>query len=508
MTNTVFYWRGSAEVRADLISALERRFNVLQYRQFEELLEEVERKKPVLIVVDASAGQAEASKRVVELSSAETLYLQPILFVAKQASRRSENLRKNFKRIHAVDIPYSLGEVFIRFSELTGIRFDHLEESSSEAESILGRTELKDGESKSELSSTALGEFGAQPDLDQGQPSPREEQFKRVKADDIRARLRSHRDPGNLFKSYGGKVFAIARTLEDFDDEILLPDHPSRETIKKALDFFGKQDEWLGLHARRVAFVAAAIANSLGFGAERDTNVRLVSLFLNWALVEGSRGLIRHDYIRTQNQEIRDSIANGFAQAAHAVRERFEDELAARTLRTASQLILSEQTDDDFEVVQDAQCAIVVDLASRSCWAEGSWNPMGAYRTFNSLRRERVAFLGDDEVISAMMRVLGEAVSTHVTVRNVYPSVFAEPGMSSGAAGDRIPGANGAAGVKVRLSDLVPGMRLVQPICTLDGKLILESNVRLDEETIVHLWQLCAIRAVNPAVEVDDKLSD
>ena len=47
---------------------------------------------------------------------------------------------------------------------------------------------------------------------------------------------------------------------------------------------------------------------------------------------------------------------------------------------------------------------------------------------------------------------------------------------------------------RVQLASLTPGMRLSQPLRSLDGKEILSPDLTLDEDLIWRLWQLAAIR--------------
>jgi len=60
--------------------------------------------------------------------------------------------------------------------------------------------------------------------------------------------------------------------------------------------------------------------------------------------------------------------------------------------------------------------------------------------------------------------------------------------------------------VNIRLSELTPGMRLARPLATLDGKVILQADTLLDQETLFNLWQLCAVRALDARVSVQVKV--
>src|SRR5690606_5100682 len=53
---------------------------------------------------------------------------------------------------------------------------------------------------------------------------------------------------------------------------------------------------------------------------------------------------------------------------------------------------------------------------------------------------------------------------------------------------------------RVSILDLQPGMRLAQPLMAFDGRRVLMEGVRLDRDLIWRIWQLSAIRPLNPAI--------
>jgi hypothetical protein len=58
---------------------------------------------------------------------------------------------------------------------------------------------------------------------------------------------------------------------------------------------------------------------------------------------------------------------------------------------------------------------------------------------------------------------------------------------------------------RISMSELTPGMQLSRPIVAMDGKEILSSDIKLDEDLIWRLWQLSAIRPLNAPVIVNSK---
>ena len=55
---------------------------------------------------------------------------------------------------------------------------------------------------------------------------------------------------------------------------------------------------------------------------------------------------------------------------------------------------------------------------------------------------------------------------------------------------------------RVPLPALAPGMRLSRALVAFDGREILASNIKLDEDLIWRIWQLAALRPLNAPVIV------
>jgi hypothetical protein len=55
---------------------------------------------------------------------------------------------------------------------------------------------------------------------------------------------------------------------------------------------------------------------------------------------------------------------------------------------------------------------------------------------------------------------------------------------------------------KITLDQLLPGMKLSQPLFAFDGKQLLEEDLTLDQDLIWRIWQLSALRPINAPVIV------
>ena len=553
MSKTVCYWRGSAEIRDDIISAMvERNYSVKQVRSLDEVLSLTKVRNSCVLIVDGTASQREASDRIVEMTNTPVLFEVPIVFIASQAEKRSSVLKNNYKQLHPVDVPYNLAlvvralDILVDSEKAAGALL-----AASMAESPSAKGVLEEGADPVAPTATTdiVGQTAASADVvvstateglaeialadstasqlvepesaaqETGAPeTSSSSQSRRRTVEDTSAknkeRLRKNPDPTNLSNSYGGEAFSLATHSSDFIDTLLFPQTGvDQEKLTTVLDEISSADRWTATHARRVAFVASAIANSLGFSRERDEAIRMAALLFSLSWKDGSLGSMRLDMFRDQPEAAVKALGDGMKRSGSLVRKSFGHERAARLLEIGASVLQRETPVGAADLVRDAQCVLLVELADRSCWSSGFWYPFGAYRTIRYLRSEHTMFT-DRPLAAAMSRVLGESVTSHVTVGNAFVSSMEDEMVAPTRKGNGRDAREVAPGVierngretrilTVQITDLLPGMRLAQPLKALDGRLILDAQIRIDEEIVLQLWQLAAVRALSDRVAIE-----
>jgi hypothetical protein len=549
---TICYWRGSADIREDLLAAVgEDGTTVLQVRRLEELLERLSSQKISLIIVDGSASSREASDRIAEITSTDVLLRYPIVFVSSQARKRCTLPNGGQSQIYPVDTPYRANyvlrgirlllnagspvapEVFLsaitRPDSTAGLEIYQSEQalpaSGEQPQQVKAGSEKEGAERTEAAHSTerisqseaeAVRPAAVRPENKIQTPAPESQvagktarQLVEDNSVKNRERLRRNRDPLNLSNTTGGETFAIGSHAGDFDDELLLPSGEKREVMQKALNALTESDVWAGVHARRVAFVATALAKSLSLSRSQIDNVRVVGMFINWARTD-SPSIRRYDVFQDSEKSRIRELSQAFEDSALLVEQRFGDGRAAQTMRLAAKLLLGEKTltAAQQELLAEAECVLIVELSDRSCWGRGHWNPFGVYRIIRQLRRES-GMIGSAPLKVAVIRVMGESVTAHITVGNIFIPIDDIDSESDRSArrGPRAQEADRALSSlntvrSVSLSELLPGMRLAQPLTTLDGKTVLKADTRIDQDLLFKLWQLAAIRALPNKAEI------
>ncbi len=427
--------------------------------------------QPALVFVDASAGEDEASSRVVELSNAEKLQQIPVYFLSHQAVRRIDPLKRQFVNLVPVDMPYRLDDLVRSFREMLGLTSEPGENKDKE--------EIQETEARREQQSA-------------------ESEARR------KAIIKASRDPLRLDKGSGGRVFSLARGLEDFDDRILIPTSADTVGAQRILDGLTRKDLILGLHSRRTAFVATALAQSLRYSRERIDNITLSSLLLNTGLSNAPLWVRRYDPIREDSYDSLTRMVEGFKSSAKMVERDAKSSEAAVTInRVADHLLGTQEPNTSLETDQNAQCVLLIELAARACWGTGFWSHYGAYRMLRYLARDE--FLPyDKSILAAMLRTIAEAVCSFTTVCNIFTSRSREEREEVFAKfEEHIKAVTGAA-KRCEIFDLRSGMVLAGPLLSFDGEVVLDGGLRLNDGIIHSLWELAAVRALTKTAVVLD----
>ncbi len=459
MANIIVYWRGSAELRSELIQALSNEGEqVLTVRSLDEVHDMLGQGSISLLIADGSAGEREASARVVELTTSPKLFKIPVMFISVQATKRAAVLKNQYKTFIPVDLPFSVSDVLAKTAP------------------VLAKRAMSDAAVSGETLAVGKG----------APPQP-------------------------VAVSVAGKLLARANFVEDFDDTLIIPNTNAKGTIQQALNRITDADSWLGLHARRVSFLSSAVTANLNLTPERSNTIKSAGLFLNWGLLEDwgllqdFTNLRRMDIFLCLDREAIDALARGFERSAGFVQERLKDESAKEVIDCVAAMIQGREGGVRKELHEDAQCVMVAEFINRSCWSGGAWNSFGAYRSIKHLRSGMLRNV-DSRIISAAIDSLADAISASVTMGNfvrLSPSQKQESAIEIAKATVEAEMLFDAESISnVSLTDLKPGQRVARPIASLDGQLVLHANVEIDQDIIWRLWQLGAVRALPPQVAI------
>ncbi|MCB0359525.1 MAG: hypothetical protein KDD44_07805, partial [Bdellovibrionales bacterium] len=457
------YWRGSAEVEQGLVTLLRRDgFEVIEVSSLEGVLDELERQKPAFLLVDGASGGKEVEARVKELGSTPKLFALPIIFFSADANSRILPIKRQFERLLAVDYPFKLETLLSNLAAFA---------PPAQAEGAT-KIEQPPGSGASELRKKQIKFAG-----------------------------------GHRYVSSAGFQFAAANKLLFFDDKKLMPTETRVEVVRAEVDRITNADRWLGLHARRVAFLGSRVGELLELNKRHEDNVKTVGLVLNHCVVDEPREVQKLDILLPHNSELFERLVDCFKRSSEFVRESIGDEMALETVQIVVELLSERPVSGRPDLVRDAQCALAAEVADRACWSLDYWNPKGAHRVLRKLRMG-VPFLPSEDVVTAVARVMSEAVLLDWRLTNAYGLSLndEERDQRRRQLEEAMQEAShlfeGIEQEEIPLSNLASGMILTRPVVSRDGEVVISANVELDDDLIWRLWQLAGARPLEPTVLV------
>lgn len=455
----VIYWKGRAGLRLDLVISLTARGCAIRgVSSFDELSFVIKTHLPVLLVVDATGGSDELDARLIELEGCKTLEHTPTLLFGLQAVKRSLSLSRRAPHLHAFDVPYSLSRV------------------AEKCEVLLGSSDFVDP-------------------TEQAQPP-------------------TYSNPRRLKEAYVPPVSPITAAsleAEALEADKLLADHPNSAELQRALNEIASMGERVAEQAKQVAMLAGAIAEEFDLSPERANNIKTASLCLNWGLAEKAPEFADCDLSQLESAEELKTLSSGFKQSAALIREHLNDDLAARTVGLIADLVGRHEIFEDDDVIYDAHCALITELAQRSCWSSGDWNPGGAQRFLARMRKKRL--MGglplNKKIQKKIAGVIGEKIAERCGRQRQLK--FGQRSAKRGAretaevmealrkaeqhfSSDNLH--------EVGLAEVEAGMKLARPVIAHDGRLILEAGVTFNEELVWRLWELASIRPIWPKLTI------
>jgi hypothetical protein len=454
-------WRGSRVFPSSIEEALTgEEYNLVAVDSLEQILDHLDQKPPYAVLVDASASENETRERVTQLASTEKLFGVPLIVLSGPRSEGLSLLERQFDSFASLSVPCDTEELIVL---------------------------LEEAPERAAKKTKSFKRPGSESSVEQ---SP----------------LLRNLDPKKLVSSYGGLVFASAHKRSNFDDALLIPEHPAKEQIEKGLEEITESSRILGLNSRRVCYLALSLSGTVGDSIKNDSSLRVAALLLNWGFVGDLSYLTDKELIGDDIGHYADQMSAALDRSADLIKERTHDSEATLIMSSVSKRVNREETMDQTHIDMAAQCLLVSEIATRACWKRNGWSVNGVHRLIRDLQRGTY-YSFDSKIADTMCRILSEASS----IRHAEaPSDSASKLMSADQNAELIKQAALEAKklfgdeptLDLDLSDLKKGHRLARPILTDDGRLILPSNVVLDDSLIFGIWRLAALWPITKKISV------
>jgi hypothetical protein len=229
-------------------------------------------------------------------------------------------------------------------------------------------------------------------------------------------------------------------------------------------------------------------------------NVKLCGFLYAWSFAASNPLLLQRPYYDEESDSFRIELCSRIKDSAMSILSELRLEDSSKIVATMARIIGKEQnpTEDDMSVIASALMA--ADLCSRVCYFGGPWNPRKAHALLTTLKKAPPSEI-HPTVLSCMVKIIAEALASRTPIVSLRKDLRFNKEFREHIRSElRKPVAKGER--RVPLASLTPGMRLSQPLRSLDGQEILSPDLTLDEDLIWRLWQLAAIRPLyHPIVQ-------
>jgi hypothetical protein len=247
-------------------------------------------------------------------------------------------------------------------------------------------------------------------------------------------------------------------------------------------------------HLHRTAFINGQSCKAMNIEAELREHALAASYLYAYAFSQTNPHLLRGNYLAAKNDDLRRSIGSVIRESAAQVRGSGMEQIASVIDKMGCLLERSDQPEED-EHTLVASALLAADLMDRICFREGYWDPQAVHGFLSKIRS---GALGDihPRVLPCIVRITVESIAAKRPAYLVPKALRTSPGFLEGVRKYRDLKVTKQE-TKVQISDLTPGMILSRPVTTMDGAVVLSSDLVLDSDLIFRVWQLATVRIIN-----------
>lgn len=243
----------------------------------------------------------------------------------------------------------------------------------------------------------------------------------------------------------------------------------------------------------RVNIITMKILTPLNIETEVMELARAASILFAQSFAVSNRVFLTQDYSFRGAVVLRKEICSAIKDSALDLGGDLSNRDLSRVVANIAKIVGHESSGGDNQISVCASAVVAADLINRLCYQSLYWNASAAYRLLRRIRQGKIKHL-HPAVCCIVLKLLAEALSGHINVRIMAPKKSQEEKesleMSIRIHDETI----------VELPELMAGMKLSRPLLAEDGKAILAEDLVLDDDLIMRIWQLSAIKLIDKAV--------
>jgi hypothetical protein len=431
------------------------------------------------VLVHFGPDQDAAFSLLKSLLTATFFHTRPLILVGEEADTIVPELGKVFLFVGSCNTPCGAPEIVVEVKRLSELYWKLKDQQISSA------SEQLDSKIVALQTTPSVGSVTAHPSW--GNKSLPDTFFQKLGELNLLGRTVG----GTLY----GRNIRLEPFLKFFDDQRL----GLKEASEKALQ---GADSWVKGHVVRVAYIAFCLLRATGESTDSVIQSTRAAL-LHAASFRTKRRVARVDYFSSSDPEVRRRIAKVVRESATKVSFDlgFPDESIVIAL--LARLIARDEVTRDSRECKLAYGLYVADVIDRMCWDSGYFNPARGYALLKQAKQGALADMNPAIAVVAVKFISEAIVGSPPRLRS--PAEFTRKYRQRIKNGEVENPRPRAGERQVSVEDLAPGMQLSRPLKTFDGREILESDLKLDEDLIWRLWQLTSIRPLEVAMIVSER---
>lgn len=262
-----------------------------------------------------------------------------------------------------------------------------------------------------------------------------------------------------------------------------------------------KSSDWGKKHLHRVSFLTTLILQSLPISDELKERAKIASFLFATTMIESKSNLFKMDCLGNQSISYKEKIEEEILSTNDKLTSTYQLTEISDILLCMADLIKDEEIIDNSELSIVASAILLSDIVDKACWQGISWNPRAGYRIFNTFKKGQFVKRFHPAPVCCILKILSEALLSTSHKFYLDDSTSNDPMLIKDALDTKkyVPKENEE---RIKISSLVNGMKLSQPLKAFDGKQILNADLVLDNDLIWRIWQLSAIKPLNAPVIV------
>lgn len=261
--------------------------------------------------------------------------------------------------------------------------------------------------------------------------------------------------------------------------------------------------KWGRLHLYRTGYITQHILKALNIGAEYQEQAKAATFLFSFSFAGDNPDLLRREYFEARHSSFRRDMCSKIKDSAMAVALELKAPDVGNLIASIGRLVGREEAVNDSPLSIVASAIMAADITDRVCFQSGHWNPRRSYTLLKKMRAAQLLDIHPD-VLCCIVKLLTDAMCAHPHALIINKHLKNDPALKKAALAYREQRV-ARDEKKVALVNLMPGMRLSRPVMAYDGREILSSDIKLDQDLIWRLWQLSTVRPLNGPLVVFSK---